>query len=1036
MPQRSVLCYLALLLLAIPGTPVASQGTTYRTINGNWTVSGTEVLYHEVVFLNGSLYVYGNLTLINSTIILEGSRRSVTVSGKLVMRESSKITSAEDYQFRSTGFVRVECSSLERIEGNIRAPASFFNSRISGNIIIQASGVTFRSSRLKGMFFLRQSRNCSFVDCFFEEGGLAVRGSSLENFLHEIVNCSYEGSRILYVVGEHHRTIVAEGPVMLVNCSQIRVCGSFPNCCQPITVAFSHQVWVSDSHFVSPSYWTDYRSAGVYASNSELVVLNSSFQECDHSIEVYRSNLVVVNCSFFDCNMGILGMSSNVTIADSIFRNCWYGISHRWGGCLEVYNCEITGSHHAVKSRSEGSTLGDRVVIEGCYINCTSPLNRSNTLYMTNVRRTLVTRSTFAFYSNLSYTAAGTAYFNHKNDFVICACNFVSVEGTRGISVVDEPDGRNYIIGCNLTGWTMDAIAFHYVPADRVLEVHYCNIDGNGNDILSDAVVNASHCYPGEDGILKYRARWEGSVACEPLLSKPYKAPKVRISPSRSTFASGNLTVEAWAEGAYETLVLAYYPANRPYEEEHVDFGPVSSFRYTLPSANWSGPYVIKACAMNRTLPFAVNYSVLVIFDNSPPHAEILRPENGSYVRGKIPIVFKAWDVSPIRVRLMVNGSALATSNYSSASWDTTASPDGSYAVVLEVRDLFGRTSKSSVSVVVDNTPPRASISAPTFAKGTVGLELVAWDRNLDSLTLIINGTPREVPPKNQTFFWDTTSWPDGLCELELLAVDKAGNVGETTCRVVVDNAPPALELEAPELACGVVRVSASIDEPYLENATLFVDGRAVAVWIIPGGHEFAWDTTNYSDGKHVLVLRAIDRAGNERSYVLSVSVDNSPPAVEIRCPGSAEAGTLNVTVIVRDPHFEGAKVILDGDEIARLAEPGEHVLSLNISQAGKHELEVIAWDSLGHSSSSKAEIEIYAPEGQAVEGGVFYFPWGFALPVTIIVPFLYLRRRGKPPKGWVPPPPEEILGKPGMGKATTTSVSKGVVLSVRVKKK
>jgi hypothetical protein len=80
------------------------------------------------------------------------------------------------------------------------------------------------------------------------------------------------------------------------------------------------------------------------------------------------------------------------------------------------------------------------------------------------------------------------------------------------------------------------------------------------------------------------------------------------------------------------------------------------------------------------------------------------------------------------------------------ASWDTLAAPnpaDGKYRIRVEAVDLCGELNDSFVDIVLDNTAPEASISAPLSCRhvnGRVEIRGTANDANLAGWTLQYTG--------------------------------------------------------------------------------------------------------------------------------------------------------------------------------------------------------------------------------------------------------------------------------------------------------
>lgn len=107
------------------------------------------------------------------------------------------------------------------------------------------------------------------------------------------------------------------------------------------------------------------------------------------------------------------------------------------------------------------------------------------------------------------------------------------------------------------------------------------------------------------------------------------------------------------------------------------------------------------------------------------PTAAITAPTTGATVSGKVDIVgtaggpsfgyYKVEFKTPTQWVLVdaVSQHAVAVSGGKLATWDTTATPDGSYDVRLLVSDITGQYITTQITVKVDNATAQAQAAAP-----------------------------------------------------------------------------------------------------------------------------------------------------------------------------------------------------------------------------------------------------------------------------------------------------------------------------------
>ena len=138
------------------------------------------------------------------------------------------------------------------------------------------------------------------------------------------------------------------------------------------------------------------------------------------------------------------------------------------------------------------------------------------------------------------------------------------------------------------------------------------------------------------------------------------------------------------------------------------------------------------------------------------------------------------------------------------------------------------------------------------------GLNPVNWLQiGEDSHTPIANG---------QLTVWDTAGL-NGLYTLQLLVVDQDQNVDTATIQVTVDNQPPEVSIRFPargekipfpETKLLTLQAGAS-DDLGLVTVEFFVDDQMIMSLALPP-YVSPWTAEL---GRHVLRVRAVDRAGN-----------------------------------------------------------------------------------------------------------------------------------------------------------------------------
>ncbi|UCC68083.1 MAG: S8 family serine peptidase, partial [Armatimonadota bacterium] len=183
---------------------------------------------------------------------------------------------------------------------------------------------------------------------------------------------------------------------------------------------------------------------------------------------------------------------------------------------------------------------------------------------------------------------------------------------------------------------------------------------------------------------------------------------------------------------------------------------------------------------------------------------------------------------------------------------------------------------------------------------------------------------------------WDTEGDRDGEHTLIAVACDAAGNSGESSpITVVVDNGPPAAEVVSPAFGSVVaetVRVEAlASDLVGVGRVDFYLDGQKKKEAFVPP-YVWDWDTKGDANGRHAIVARAVDGAGNAcDSQPVEVTVENNAEPIEQTEVFSGRAGGRNGWVSI------WVRTNVGGPLRATLKSSGRFALSLYVcNEAGE----------------------------------------------------------------------------------------------------
>lgn len=211
------------------------------------------------------------------------------------------------------------------------------------------------------------------------------------------------------------------------------------------------------------------------------------------------------------------------------------------------------------------------------------------------------------------------------------------------------------------------------------------------------------------------------------------------------------------------------------------------------------------------------------IVDTAPPSSDItLRLAGGTetkigekmVVGGNVTILWDVTDANGVKGPVLVTLPDSRPARYpasSSVQFNSTEFEDGEYEFVLRSDDLPGNRAARTVQLVVDNTPPDASVSVNSGGqKGTVPVMLSVSDAHISSAILEVGNTVANVTGLGE-YMLDTTFLPDGKHEIRLTATDAAGNIAVATSTLEVANVTPVIQATAAFGVAGGVAAGAAV---------------------------------------------------------------------------------------------------------------------------------------------------------------------------------------------------------------------------------
>lgn len=337
--------------------------------------------------------------------------------------------------------------------------------------------------------------------------------------------------------------------------------------------------------------------------------------------------------------------------------------------------------------------------------------------------------------------------------------------------------------------------------------------------------------------------------------------------------------------------------------------------------------------------------SVTVVLDTTPPSVSITSPASGAWVRAGIDFHAAAQDVLPgtgiARVEFLVDGNPLGAPDTAEpfeviGGLDTMLLADGRHTLTAMAIDGKGNSRSVQIEILVDNTPPSVTITAPMstgIVFGTTpflvqaqdgGSGVVAIEQRVGSLLPTTDASSTYATPTASATVSgaeDTTRWPNGLLSFSAWATDAAGNVAEPVLvSATVDNSAPPMPLLTPgdgQKVKGTIQIVATSDAALFQSVEIKIDGVSIGT-STTSPFTLPFDTLTMMDGP--LTVQAVVTGINQMvsTATARLTIDN----MSFRLTPS----TFNLT---SRGGANGVKAHMQGLNVALLFPPAAHGVAL-----------------------------------------------------------------------------------------------------------
>jgi YD repeat-containing protein len=290
-------------------------------------------------------------------------------------------------------------------------------------------------------------------------------------------------------------------------------------------------------------------------------------------------------------------------------------------------------------------------------------------------------------------------------------------------------------------------------------------------------------------------------------------------------------------------------------------------------------------------------------------------------------------------VKLTING---VVASLSSGSFSATVplAVEGDNVIHIVAVDAAGNTTDSTRTVTRDTQAPTLSLTSPADQAILTGATVTVTGTVQDAMTTTVNANGVDLPVAQNGSFSGSVTVTQGVSFVTVSATDKAGNATSIARQVIYDTTAPAVSLTAPNDNTfsnqNAVTVSGTAADATALNVT--VNGAPVT---LGAGGAFTTTVATPTEGPLTVTVVATDRGNNQTTVVRHLTVDRTPPAVNVTTPVDASftsASTIVVSGAITDAtattvtvNGASAPVAGNGTFTANVPAPSEGPLAITI---------------------------------------------------------------------------------------------------------
>jgi len=347
--------------------------------------------------------------------------------------------------------------------------------------------------------------------------------------------------------------------------------------------------------------------------------------------------------------------------------------------------------------------------------------------------------------------------------------------------------------------------------------------------------------------------------------------------------------------------------------------------------------------------------------DKTKPVVKLLNrdkdfPASGFYFNSDVvPVVDCTDNLTHCTVKLLLNGTEVPN--------NAPITAEGVYTLAVSGTDEAGnKTELDPVTFTIDKTPPTMTITSHTDGQIVTEPQAVIAGASDDAVTVNVNGVVSDLDFNAKTY-----KTPSALPLLEgeniiaVTGIDRAGNPGTKSVRIILDTRNPSLTVKTPAAGACITDtdlvVTGSVTDPNINNVSVTAGGTTVATALDSTKQGFSATFPAIAEGTQNVVIVATDTQGHRTQAQFSVFVDRGTPVISVlesNAPFTAQVVNHPVSLTLRatdiDPNVQ-LSAVLDNTR--------PYVSGAIINGEGTHRVDVVASDCAGHQATVAVQFAI-----------------------------------------------------------------------------